>query len=209
MPAKAESRRVIFIEVLQRTVSPAQSTLFELYRRLPRGLRTAAWHAVHRLPPAAQRLFPNTSANRSWKMRQLYSRTPEPVATAPTVLFWVPGGMELMLHVESAIAAALQLRGYKVHAVICDATYSACVKRELEDGVPYEAWRDQCAACIASNKSVLDTMGIPFSFVGDFVAADVREELREKAQSCTAENVHELEHHCFAIGQNVVSSLIR
>jgi len=71
-------------------------------------------------------------------MQRLYERSPVPLPSAPTILFWIPGGMQHLLHVETAIAAALRLRGYNVHAVICDAPYSACVRREVTDGIPYE-----------------------------------------------------------------------
>lgn len=142
-------------------------------------------------------------------MQQLYRQKPAPLPDAPTILFWVPGGMELLLHVESAIAAALHLRGYSVHAVICDSPYTACVKREVEDGIPFENWRDQCAKCIAANRNVLDTMGIPYSSVGDFVSQEAREALWARARQCTPENIRELSHNGVVIGHNVVSSLIR
>ena len=180
-----------------------------LYRRLPRGLREVVWETVDRLPDTAQRLFPHTDSHRRWKMQQLYRRTPAPRPDAPTVLFWVPGGMELLLHVETAVAAALQLRGYKVHAVICDATSTACTRREAQDGVPFENWKAQCARCIATNRNVLETMGIPYSFIGDFIPQEKRESLWTKAQTATAENVGELSHNGVTVGQNVISSLIR
>src|SRR5512134_3486278 len=47
-----------------------------------------------------------------------------------TFLFWVPGGMPLMLDVEAALAVAVKLRGHRVHAVMCDGVASACVRRE-------------------------------------------------------------------------------
>jgi len=180
-----------------------------LYRRLPSGVRAAAWKTVGRLPAGARRLLPNTDENRRWKMQRLYRQRPAPVPNAPLVLFWIPGGMELLLHVESAIAAALQLRGYAVHAIICDSPYSACVKREMGDGISFEDWRAQCASCISSNRRVLDMMGIPYSSIGDFVSQEAREKLWERAQQCTAENIRELSHDGIPIGQNVVSSLIR
>jgi len=180
-----------------------------LYRRLPRGFRAAAWNTVDRLPPAAKRLFPKTDENRRWKMQQLYRQAAPLIPNGGTVLFWIPGGMELLLHVESSIAAALRLRGYNVHAVICDSPYSACVKREVEDGVPFENWRAQCAACISSNRRVLDTMGIPYSSIGDFVSQETREALWKKAQQTDISNVSKLCHNGVPIGQNVISSLIR
>jgi hypothetical protein len=168
-----------------------------------------AWQTVNHMPSAVQRLFPHTDENRRRKMQQLYERKTAPIPTATTVLFWVPGGMELLLHVETAIAAALRLRGHNVHAVICDSPYSACVRREATNGIPFENWRELCATCIASNRRVLELMGIPYSSVGDFVSPDMRMALRARAEQCTPDNILELSHNGVPIGRNVVSSLIR
>jgi hypothetical protein len=102
------------------------------------------------MPARAQRLFKHTDEHRRWKMQELYTRKAPPPAEAPTILFWVPGGMPLLLHVEGVIAAALRLRGYNVHAIICDAPYKACVTREITTGLPIERWAEACAKCISS-----------------------------------------------------------
>lgn len=142
-------------------------------------------------------------------MEQLYERGGRAGASAPTVLFWIPGGMQHLLHVETAIAAALRLRGFNVHAILCDAPYSACVRREVTDGIPYENWRQLCGKCIAANRGVVELMGIPYSSIGDFVSPETRETLWSRAQECTAENLLELTHNGAVIGDNVVSSLVR
>jgi hypothetical protein len=180
-----------------------------LYRRLPRGLREVAWQTVDSMPPAVQRLFPHTDEHRRRKMANLYEKKAPPPPTAPTVLFWIPGGMQHLLHVETAIAAALRLRGYNVHAIICDATYNACVRREVTSGIPYENWRHICARCIAANRGVLEVMGTPYSSIGDFVSSDTRKELWDRARECTEENILDLTHNGVRIGNNVVSSLMR
>ena len=179
-----------------------------LYHRLPPGIREVAWRTVDAMPRAVQRLFPHTDEHRRWKMERLYDRAPAPLPTAPTVLFWVPGGMMHLLHVETAIAAGLRLRGYNVHAIICDAPYSACVRRQAHN-LPYERWRELCGKCIASNRGLVELMGIPYSSIGDFVSAETRTILRARAEECTQENVRDLCHNGVAIGHNVVSSLVR
>jgi len=194
---------------VKRTPAQPLNRFGVLYRRLPRGLREVAWQTVDNMPPAVQRLFPHTEEHRRRKMENLYNRKAPPLETAPTVLFWIPGGMQHLLHVETAIAAGLRLRGYNVHAIICDATYNACVRREVTDGVPYEHWRTKCAKCIAANRGVLDVMGIPYSSVGDFVSSETRSALWERARECTEENILELTHNGVRIGHNVVSSLMR
>lgn len=142
-------------------------------------------------------------------MQQLYADNAAPPPDAPTVLFWVPGGMPLLLHVEGVIAAALRLRGYNIHAIICDAPYKACVNREITSGVPMEDWSKSCAKCVASTRSVLDILGIPYSHIGDYVPPARREELREKAWKCDRTNVGSLMHDDLLVGQNVLSTITR
>ena len=180
-----------------------------LLDKIPIPIRAAAWHAINRMPASAQRFFPHTDEYRRWKMEQLYDHAPTPSPGAPTVLFWVPGGMHVLLHVETVIAAALRFRGYNVHAIICDAPYTACVRREVTDGIPLEKWRDVCASCIASNRNVLNIMGIPYSSIGDFVSPERREELKGRAESVNSKNVRSLAHEGLAIGNNVWSTITR
>ena len=180
-----------------------------LYRRLPLGLRQAGWLAVDRLPLPVQRRFPHTDEHKRWRMEQLYERGGRAEPEAPTVLFWIPGGMQHLLHVETAVAAALRLRGFNVHAILCDSPYRACVRREVTDGIPYEEWRQLCGRCIAANRGVVELMGIPYSSIGDFVSEETRKTLWSRAEQCTAANLRELTHNGVVIGHNVVSSLVR
>jgi hypothetical protein len=180
-----------------------------LKERVPTSIRAAAWRAIDRMPAQAQRLFKHTAEHRRWKMRQLFDRNAPPVDRAPTVLFWVPGGMPLLLHVEGVIAAALRLRGFKVHAIICDAPYRACATREVTAGVPLDRWADACAQCMSRTRGVLDILGIPYSSIGDFVPEEKRAELRERASQLTLRTVGELRYNGVLIGHNVLSTLTR
>ena len=167
------------------------------------------WRTINALPLIAKRFVKHTDEHRRWKMQRLYAQHDPPPAGAPTVLFWVPGGMHLLLHVETAIAAALRLRGYHVHAIICDSPYRACIRREVTQRVPVEDWRKLCPKCIASNRSVLELMGIPYSSIGDFVPPDVREKLRVQSQLCSTTNILELSHNGLPLGRNVLSAVNR
>ncbi|MEO5579219.1 MAG: hypothetical protein ABIR58_01060 [Gemmatimonadaceae bacterium] len=189
---------------------PISTGLAQLFRRTaPLAVRQAAWRAIDKLPLVLQRRFSHTGEHRRFKMQQLYKQEVRPLPAAPTVLFWIPGGMPLLLHVETSIAAALRLRGYNVHAIICDSPYRACVRREATDGIPVEEWRRLCPRCIASNRDVLDVMGIPYSSVGDYVPEDIRAALFARAEQCTSANILELTHKGLKIGQNVVSAVTR
>ncbi|HVD60397.1 MAG TPA: hypothetical protein VNC11_05955 [Gemmatimonadaceae bacterium] len=178
-------------------------------QKVPPGIRAAAWRAIDKMPARAQRLFKHTDEHRRWKMQQLYNRARPSPSEAPTILFWVPGGMPLLLHVEGVIAAALRLRGYNVHAIICDAPYKACVVREITTGVPLERWADACAKCIRSTRGVLDILGIPYSSIGDYVSSEQREALRQQAMQVDRNNVSTLMHKDILVGHNVLSTITR
>lgn len=180
-----------------------------LYRRLPLGLREVVWTAVDRMPLRLQRPFPHTDEHNRWQMERLYERGRRRGASAGTVLFWIPGGLQHLLHVETAIAAALRLRGFDVHAILCDSPYSACVRREVPDGIPYEDWRQLCGKCIAANRGFVELMGIPYSSIGDFVSPETKKALWARAEQCTLDNLPELTYNGVAIGHNVMSSLVR
>jgi hypothetical protein len=142
-------------------------------------------------------------------MRALYKKGLKVDELKGTTLFWVPGGMSGMLQLESAIAGALKLRGNKVHAVICDGVFSACVRREITDQVPIHEWKKSCNACKKECAKVLDTMGIPFSFIGDHVTQDVLSELMKESRKVTWESLNSLSFQELNIGNNVRSAVLR
>ncbi len=125
------------------------------------------------------------------------------------ILFWVQGGMPLMLHVEGAIAVALMHRGIKVHAVICDGAYRACILRENKEGIPVANWKYRCPVCKAQNSEVLIRLGVPFSFIGDFVPKMRRDELWETTASITWENLDNFSYKGLSLGKNVRSAILR
>jgi hypothetical protein len=125
------------------------------------------------------------------------------------VLFWVPGGMSLMLDVEGALAGALHLRGADVSAVICDGAYRACVKRDVRKQVPIADWAKACAACTAGNAAALERLALPYSFIGDYVDRATRERLQALARTVTWESLEHFAYDGLPIGRNIRSAIIR
>lgn len=141
----------------------------------------------------------------TWQLTRRYSN----FFGSSKVLFWVPGGFDLMLHVEGAIASALKLRGKDVHAVICDGPFRACVQRKITDETPIARWHELCPQCKAATSSVLDMIGIKHSFIGDFVPEAVRTSLWEKTETIEWNSLKSLSYGNVNIGNNVRSSIIR
>jgi hypothetical protein len=176
-------------------VGPVKRTL----RRLPPGLKARLRGALGR----------GDAATPAQEMAALYRRGRPPRSAGGPVLFWVPGGMPLMLHVEGAIAAALKLRGVDVHAVICDGPFRACVKREVQQGVPVSEWHKTCADCHRQTSAVLDRMAIPYSSVGDYVTPATRSALWEQTTDVTWQNLDELSFNGVGVGKNARSAIQR
>ena len=70
----------------------------------------AAHIAIQKSPRPVQALFKHTEEHRRRGMGRLYDQGKPVDPSRGTLLFWVPGGMPLLLHVEASIAAAMKLR---------------------------------------------------------------------------------------------------
>lgn len=169
----------------------------------------AAHIAIQKSPRPVQALFKHTEEHRARKMAKLYERGRPVDGSKGTLLFWVPGGMPLLLHVEASIAAAMKLRGYNVHAIICNAPYKGCAIRTVQDNVPMENWRDACPACTRKTSAVLETMGIPYSYNGDFLTDAERDELWHSTAEVTWDTLDTLAYNGLNVGKNVRSSIVR
>jgi hypothetical protein len=128
---------------------------------------------------------------------------------AKRVLFWVPGGMPTMLDVEGAIAAASMARGAGVSAVLCDGAYTACVRRDVRDKRPISQWSEDCRACTTACARAADRLGVPYSFIGDFVDEATRARLRELSRSVSWQALDGFSYDGIAIGKNIRSAIIR
>lgn len=169
----------------------------------------AAHIAIQNSPLPVQALFKHTEEHRTRKMADLYLRGLTEDPSRGTLLFWVPGGMPLLLHVEASIAAAMKLRGYRVHAVICNAPYRGCAIRTVQEGVPIAQWRDACPSCTRKTTAVLEQMGIPYSYNGDFLTDEERDELWHSTVDVTWDTLDTLSYNGLNVGKNVRSSITR
>ncbi|MBU0689937.1 MAG: hypothetical protein KJ850_03190 [Gammaproteobacteria bacterium] len=142
-------------------------------------------------------------------MQRLYRLGKSRNKDSDLTLFWVPGGMPLMLHVESTVATALKLRGTDVHAVICDGAYIACVKREMKADQTIDRWQLSCAACKSACAAVLEDMGIAYSYIGDYVSEQTTKELKQVAAESTWQNLDGLSYGGVNVGRNARSAILR
>jgi glycosyltransferase involved in cell wall biosynthesis/MoaA/NifB/PqqE/SkfB family radical SAM enzyme len=125
------------------------------------------------------------------------------------ILFWTPGGMPLLLHIEGVIAKALKHRGQDVHAVLCDGSYRACILREIQQNIPVSNWSASCSECVKNTSQTLDKMEIPYSYIGDFVSMPTREYLWRNTETISWDNLDGLQYENVPIGKNIQSAIIR
>ncbi len=146
---------------------------------------------------------------RTRAMQKLFKAAPLPDKQEPDVLFWVPGGMPIMLHFEGALAAALKLRQNKVHAILCDGVFSACVKREITDQIPLGEWSSACGACKRICSKTLSQLGISHSFIGDYVSKQDRDDAKMQSGTVEWDTVERLKYGTVSVGKNVKSAILR
>lgn len=124
-------------------------------------------------------------------------------------LFWVPGGMSLMLDVEASIALALKLRGHRVHAVMCDGTAKACVRREVKLNPSLDTWSKDCVTCKRDYEEKLKLFNLEYSRIGDHLTPARLAELRSTANAITWEDLSDFRRDGVDIGSNIKSSILR
>lgn len=129
--------------------------------------------------------------------------------THKKILFWVPGGMPLMLHVEGAIAVALKLRGADVHVIICDGPFNACIKREITDGIPISEWPGLCSECKEQTHRMLERLNLSHSYIGDYITAAERKKLRGQTDTITWDTLKDLYFKNISLEKNVKSAVYR
>ena len=124
-------------------------------------------------------------------------------------VFWVPGGMPLMLDVEAALAVAVKLRGHRVHAVMCDGAASACVRREIKINPDISSWPSDCSDCRQACATQLAAFNLEYSHIGDYVDPARLAELKALAGTVTWETLPAFEYEGINVGGNIKSAILR
>ena len=133
------------------------------------------------------------------------------------ILFWIPGGMPLMLDVEAALARALQHRGARIHAVICDGAYRGCILRVAAKNAPVRTWGSRsssetgmsCSECKTACSLKLGRMGVPHSFIGDHIDPSELGMLWQSTERISWNDLDALRYGALAVGKNARSSIYR
>lgn len=125
------------------------------------------------------------------------------------ILFWIPGGMSLMLEVEGTIAKSLRYRNIRTHAIICDGIYSACIRREVINNYEPSKWPELCNRCKKSCANVLKRMEVDFSYIGNYIKISDFKEVKKIANSIKWNDLDCLEFKGVRVGKYIKSSIYR
>jgi hypothetical protein len=116
---------------------------------------------------------------------------------------------------ESALAAALTFRGAEVHALLCDATLSACAEcdaslyPDLGAFAAHGPSRDLCRDCRWPAEEVYRDLGITVHRLGDYLRADDRTEARAIALGIPLAEIESFTFDGMAIGEHAHAGALR
>ena len=143
---------------------------------------------------------------RLYKFLQKHSKaTPD----SPVVIIWDFGGYGDILKKNAIISAALNLRGYRTHFLICDGTPDACIQRGVEKNEHTEDWEKTCVKCLHRMKFTANQYNAEYSLAGDYISEDKKNEFREISESAEIDKIYDYKYKQIDVGMLAWSSLVR
>ena len=116
---------------------------------------------------------------------------------------------------ESALAAALTFRGAEVHALVCDATMTACAECEaslypdLRHFAEHGPSHDLCRDCRWPAERVYAQLGVKVHRMGDWLTPADRAEARRIATSLPLDQIEDFTLDGLAIGEHAHAGALR
>ena len=128
---------------------------------------------------------------------------------SPIILIWELGGFDLILKKNSIIAAALNVRGFNTHTVICDGTPVACIQREIQQKEKLEDWEKRCNQCILKMRWMAEECGQNYSMAGDYISTEKMQVLQDLSESIHLKEILNYRHLELPVGEFAWSSFNR
>jgi hypothetical protein len=116
---------------------------------------------------------------------------------------------------ESALAAALTLRGADVHALLCDGAMTACADcdaslyPDMAHFVRHGPARDLCRDCSWPAERVYARLGITVHKYSDWLTTEDREEARRVASGIPAAEIRSFTCHGLVVGEHAYAGALR
>lgn len=163
-------------------------------------------------PPPRQTALPNwrriVSSDERWS-QALASRAGQRVLIATSV-----GGHTQFTVVESAIAAALTLRGANVDVLVCDGALSACQRAKITGINPselsaYGLGKDFCPGCRIAGEAVMSIPGISCIQYSGILDDEDREKAKQIAETLSAAEIAAYQYNGLPIGEHAKAGALR
>ncbi|RJQ38988.1 MAG: capsule biosynthesis protein [Dehalococcoidia bacterium] len=123
------------------------------------------------------------------------------------------GGYQRGALVESALAAALTLRGASVDVLLCDSFLPACQLTDFAVTPPEQLVRQtpqkRCDSCQWEGKKLFKPLGLPIHWYGQLVTAEEADEARRIAASIPPEQIGEFRLNNLAVGEHALAGDLR
>ncbi len=139
--------------------------------------------------------------------------------TAPTKVLVATsvGGHLTVLNFETMLAKALQLRGAKVSALLCDSALPACMEAEHrfypDDSSRAELVRrgpkELCGSCTGVGLRQYEALGIDVWRYSSYLTADDREQARNLAQTLSLASLRGYKLDAIAVGEHAWAGVLR
>ncbi len=148
----------------------------------------------------------NTFKYRLYKFLAKNSKVTE---DSPVVIVWELGGHGDIMKKNSIISAALNMRGYRTHFIVCNGTPEACIQRGLEQNEKIEDWSLRCVKCFRIMRYIAGEYSIDYSVTEDYISPEKKEEFKELSESKEIKDIFDHNYLGVAVGMLAMSSLIR
>lgn len=128
---------------------------------------------------------------------------------SPVIIVWELGGFGDILKKNAIISAALNIRGYRTHFIICDGTPLACIQRGLEKNEKITDWKLKCEKCLQGMKYNANQYSVDYSLVGDYISEKTLNEFEDLSSGIDAGKIYSYNYLGVDVGMLAWSSVIR
>lgn len=128
---------------------------------------------------------------------------------SPLIIVWELGGYSDIMKKNAMIAAALNLRGYRTHFILCNGVQEACIQRGLEKNERLEDWSLKCPNCLKSMRYTAHQYGLEYSLTGDYISENKKSEFKTLSETISIEDLLNYEFLGIQAGALSWSSLVR
>jgi hypothetical protein len=141
-----------------------------------------------------------------YKFLQRHSKVTD---ASPVVIIWELGGFGDIMKKNAIISAALNIRGYKTHFIVCDGTPEACIQRGLELKEKTEDWDKRCTGCLKVMKYVANQYSVDYSLAAEHISNEKKMEFKKLSETIDLKEIFHYKYIEVDVGMLAWSSLIR